>query len=110
MTRDGNIWSVQMPWNFRTAVFCFLAGAVWSLPASLLWSAVLVRFTPDWAYDAYDAYEILVAISILLLPIWSLMGVRRYGPLPTVGLVLWWVFIALGICAVCFPEWNLVRW
>ncbi|HEY3901594.1 MAG TPA: hypothetical protein VGM54_23485 [Chthoniobacter sp.] len=91
-------WNPNIPFNYRTAIFCFLMGTLASVPISI-WAGDLPKqyqiVAPSEA--RMRIYWFLLVGSFLLLPIWSLSAVRKYQPLPVIGLVTFVILLLLSL-------------
>lgn len=90
-------WNPQIPLNFRTGMFCFLMGTALSLPVGFLPTKILFFEIPLVLMNLYQGAAVA---CFLILPFWSYFAVRKYSPLPTLGLITFVFFI---LCGLLFP-------
>lgn len=81
-------WNPRIPFNVRTAVFCFLMGVVLSKLVGLFPTRFLLFEPPD-ALNHW--YPFVVRVAFWLLPFWSLGVVREDRPLPALGLITFYL-------------------
>ena len=94
--------SPSFPLNFRTAVFCFLMGAVLSFPCGMIWEATARPFNPPlWTIPYYLG---TVFSSFVILPFWSVYALRGVPVLRFIG---FWTPVGLillaSIASCLFP-------
>ncbi len=96
----------QIPLSFRTAVFCFLTGAVLSIPIAPFLQNLVQPFgyLPLHFYlsargeDLYGTIiQYLYVGCFFALPIWCAVAVRKYPPLPTIGFIAFLVVLLFGL-------------
>jgi hypothetical protein len=87
-------WNPQIPFNFRTGVFSFLMGSVFSVPVGLLPTRHLLFEPPE---SLTHLYPFVVTASFLLLPFWCVFAVRQYSPLPAFGTITFILGILAGL-------------
>ena len=90
-------WNPRIPLNWRTGVFCFLMGAVFSAPIGMFPTKYFLFEPPE---SLVRLYPVLVVMSFVLLPLWCVLAVRQYPPLPALGTV---TFVVGTIAGLLFP-------
>jgi hypothetical protein len=89
-----SIWNPDIPFNGRTAVYCFLMGAVWSAPVGWVEARFIVLNVPEVITIGY--YWTL-GISFVLIPFWSWLAVGKYWPLPILGVVTFVLVLLMSL-------------
>jgi len=85
----------KVPWDFRTAVLCFLIGSILSVPLGFVQAVTIQPFDPP-AWIA-RLYTYAVVASFAVLPFWSYLVLRREPVLSEIGRSIFWIALILVI-------------
>src|SRR3954471_20737726 len=83
-----------IPLNFRTAVFCFLQGSALSIPVGLATRDIRHYEIPRWLEETV---MITALVSLLLLPVWTLVFVPEYRSLRLLAAFTFLLIVTLGV-------------
>jgi hypothetical protein len=108
LSKTASRFHIQVPFDFRTIVFSFFMGSVFSIPIGIAWAFIRPSAfdPPEWT-DA--AYFITVLLCLFLLPFWSHFGFPNHRVLRRIGMATFVIFFLLLLVALFFPALKTQR-